>query len=390
MGLSVFKKHERTHLDVLHLDEEALVRLLVESAPTAIVVINEQGRIGFVNVACEALFGFAPRELLGREVEVLIPARLGDSHRRHRNAFMCSPRDRSMGAGLTLSGRKRDGTEFPVEIALSPLKSPAGLLVAAYVREVSGRETAKDGRHEAEELFRVAFEEAPIGKALVALDGTFLRANRAFSAIVGYVSDELETRTLQSITYPDDLDKGRDLADKLSRGDISSYREVKRHIRKDGKVIHVAIHLSLVRNQRAAPLYLIAQLEEITERRGAEADLRRSETAFGELIEQANDAVFVADCHGRYVDVNGAARRMLGYSREELIGKTVADLVPPEDVARLTEDQRHLDAPGQVRVSEWRLKTKGGAFIPAEVRAKVYDDGRWVAFVRDISGRMRS
>ena len=105
-----------------------------------------------------------------------------------------------------------------------------------------------------------------------------------------------------------------------------------------------------------------------------------------DLVEQAPDGIFVADLTGRYTDVNAAGCHMLGYSHEEIVGKTIADLLPPEDVHRLEASRQHLLG-GSVSFDEWRLRRKDGRYIPVEVSAKILGDGRWQGFVRDISER---
>jgi PAS domain S-box-containing protein len=107
-----------------------------------------------------------------------------------------------------------------------------------------------------------------------------------------------------------------------------------------------------------------------------------------ELVEHASDGIFVADLQGRYTDVNGAGCRLLGMSRDEIVGKSIVDLIPPEDVDRLWSDRALLLA-GGVQVSEWLLRRKDGSFVPVEVSAKILSDGRWQGFVRDISGRRK-
>jgi PAS domain S-box-containing protein len=107
-----------------------------------------------------------------------------------------------------------------------------------------------------------------------------------------------------------------------------------------------------------------------------------------ELLQQAPDGIFVADLEGRYTDVNRAGCEMLGYSREEILGKTILDLIPPEDVARLAASKQRLLA-GKAEISEWRLLRKDATQLPVELHAKILPDGRWQAFVRDISDRKR-
>ncbi len=106
------------------------------------------------------------------------------------------------------------------------------------------------------------------------------------------------------------------------------------------------------------------------------------------LVEQAPDAVFVADIAGRYTDVNAAACRMLGYTRDEILAMTIVDLLPPEDVGRLSQQREQL-LEGDIKVGEWTLCRKDGGRVPVEISTKIFPDGRWQALVRDISQRKR-
>ena len=104
------------------------------------------------------------------------------------------------------------------------------------------------------------------------------------------------------------------------------------------------------------------------------------------LIELASDGIFVADADGRYTFVNEAGCRMLGFSRDQILGRTIFDLIPEEDVERLLDSKAQMLS-GRTHIAEWRLRRKDGIWLPVEVSAKILPDGQWQGFVRDISER---
>src|SRR5213080_1597493 len=123
---------------------EEKFRLATEASPSGIVLVNDRGRIVLVNTHVEKLFGYEREELVGETVDVLVPERFAGQHPAHREQFLAAPTARAMGAGRELFGRRKDGSEFPVEIGLNPIQTPEGTLVLAAVVDISARKLAEE------------------------------------------------------------------------------------------------------------------------------------------------------------------------------------------------------------------------------------------------------
>jgi PAS domain S-box-containing protein len=174
------------------------LRSLLESAPDATVVSDPSGRIVHVNAQTGELFGYAREEMLGQPVEMLIPERLRASHAGHRAAYYQTPQARPMGSGIDLTGRRKDGSEFPVEVSLSPVETDDGMLVCAAIRDSSARRQresglikargeAKGAQHHLETLIKAT----PLGIIEVDCSGLVCSLNPASERMFGWRAEEV-------------------------------------------------------------------------------------------------------------------------------------------------------------------------------------------------------
>ena len=194
---------------------EQMFGALLESAPDAMVIVGDAGTIRLVNAQTEALFGYPREELLGRPVEVLVPERFRGGHWVYRREYVANQQVRPMGAGLDLFGLRRDGSEFPVEISLSPLDTGNGLLISAAVRDVSDRKAAEERINE----LALIVESSHDAILTVALDGLITFWNAASARMYGYTAAEAIGRHVSMLAAPGHADDIGGLLDRIGHGE---------------------------------------------------------------------------------------------------------------------------------------------------------------------------
>jgi PAS domain S-box-containing protein len=259
-------------------------------------------------------------------------------------------------------------------------------------------ETANEQLVESEERFRLTIDEAPIGMALVALDGRFVRVNRVLCEILGYSPTELTSLTFQAITHPHDLGTDVALVDRLVRGEIPRYQLEKRYIRKDGTIVDIMLSASILRAQDGTPLYRITRVEDITERKRLERDLRLSEAKSSGILSISADAVISIDENQRITLFNEGAEKVFGYSKAEVIGASLDMLIPErfrtihrEHIAGFAAGQQTARRMGRGKSAIFGLRKNGQEFPADAAISRLEVGGKRILTVaiRDITDPKR-
>lgn len=197
----------------------------IEAAPDALLLVGHDGVIALVNTQAERLFGYARHELVGQPVELLVPESLRAAHVHHRSGFTRAPSRRSMGSGLELQGRRKDGSEFPVEISLSPITVREGPRVMAAIRDISERQRMEAAARAAADLLRQAVEIQEDAFAVLDRDGRIALHNSAYRALfpsgfagplIGRTPEELIDLSLSALPPADDAVRERLRAERLA------------------------------------------------------------------------------------------------------------------------------------------------------------------------------
>ena len=263
----------------------------LEVVPDATAAVDAQGNILQINSQMEALFGYGRDELIGQNVDILVPERHRRQHVQHRNTFAEQPRVRRMGAGSELFGRRRDGSEFPVEIALSPVQTEQGTVVLSAVRDISDRKEVEEALRRAHEELSLrsnrqlweyrsrlaaiidSSEDAIIGKDL---NGIVTSWNKGAEHIYGYTADEIVGKSISMITPKDRPDEVPEILKKIQRGEGVEHHETVR-VTKDGRHLTMSISVSPMRNTLGAVVGASIVARNITEQKRAEDQLRQAQ-----------------------------------------------------------------------------------------------------------------
>ncbi|MBI2932137.1 MAG: PAS domain S-box protein, partial [Planctomycetes bacterium] len=264
---------------------------LLDAAPDAMLISDRRGVIVLANKQLEALFGYASGELVGRPVEVLVPMRVRDLHVRHRDGYTADPHLRPMGVGMELYGVRRDGTEVPIEVSLSPVRLEDGLLVISAIRNLSTRKKAEEAMAHLAAIVR-ASSDAIIGKDL---EGVIVSWNPAAEKLFGYPAESALGRNASFLAPPEGVEEMRRILDRVGRGEgIESYESVR--ARKDGSLLDVSVTVSPIRtpNGKIVGTSTIARDITVAKRAQRELHLMQSIALAMNEAERVEDAVTIA------------------------------------------------------------------------------------------------
>ncbi len=287
---------------------------------------------------------------------------------------------------ITRSGERRIW-EYHNTLRTDGVSSP---VVRGMAHDVTEQKQSQRALRLSEERLRIIFEKSPVGVCVVeSKSGQFLKVNPRFCEFAGRTEDDLLRRNVQSVTHPDDLEDSVEKMRQLADGEIQHFEIEKRFLRSCGAIRWGKISVVRTSDEEKYRACNIAVIQDITERKLAEAALRGSEAHLRSLIEQASDGIFVSDGRGRYLDVNTAGAAMLGYTAKEILGLTIADVVAADEIPRIEPEIARLSG-GNVIRADWRFRRKDGSFFPGEVAVRQLTDGRLQAILRDVTERKRA
>ena len=344
---------------------EARYRGLLEAAPDAMVVVNQAGRIVLMNLQAEKQFGYQRDELRGRQVTNIIPEGVAERLIADDLRSAAEALAQQIGTGIELVGRRKDGSEFPIEIMLSPLESADGIFVIAAIRNISARKAAEAALSEQARLLDLAHD------AIFTTDrhGRISYWSKGAEATYGWTAEEVTGQAAHELlrtVFPESPAAAAATLEAAGEweGDL-------RHTTRDGRMLIVHSRRSVERGVDG-PVRAILQIDrDISVRKAVQEHLAQMEARYRGLLEAAPDAMVVVNPAGSIVLLNLQAEKQFGYQRDELIGQQVTNIIPEGFAERLIADDLRSasDALAQQIGTGIQLvgRRKNGSVFPIEI-----------------------
>ena len=315
-------------------DSETRKGAIMEAALDCIVTIDAEGIVREFNPAAEAVFGYGREEALGRRLsELIIPPRLREAHERGLRHYFETGDGPVLGKRIEVTAMRRDGEEFPVELAVVALGLGGQQMFTAYLRDISERRKAEQALADSEKRYRSVVENLSEIVFQTDAEARWTYLNPAWQDVTLYGVEESLGKSVLDFALPEDHPQIIAFYQPLFEGREASRRGVFRYRAKDGGQRWVEIFTRVLHDEQGGLAGFAGSAQDVTERRMAEERLRDQLRFVQELIEVIPNPIYFKGRDGRYLGFNKAWEQFFGHRREDWIGKTVFELFPEESAA---------------------------------------------------------
>jgi len=385
---------ERQQIEMALRKSEVRYRTVVEAQTELVCRFLPDNTIAFVNEAYCRCFHKKPNELVGHKFFEFLPKEEREAVMLHLEALNSDREVASFEHCATLPGGKLQWQQWFYRV----ICDDGGKIIEyqAVGRDISDRKQAENILRESEERFRAVFEQAAVGMVISTLEGRFFRINQKFCDILGYTRSELLGLGFQEVTPSEYLAVNLERVGQLLAGEIQSYSLERPYISKDRTLVWVNLVVSLIRETTGEPKYFIGVVEDISDRKLAEANLQKSEERFRTTFELAAVGIAEATEYGKFLRVNQKFCDLVGYSENELKNLTIADITHPQDVEKDRKLKQRLSAREIETYSiEKRYIRKDGSLVwvnctESVVCQKLGEQDYFISAIQDIGDRKQA
>ncbi|MGC2279275.1 MAG: sigma 54-interacting transcriptional regulator [Candidatus Acidiferrales bacterium] len=375
-----------------------LLENVFEDFPDAVVITSASGEIVAANRQTETMFGYARAELLGLPVETLIPERRRPIDAGHPESYSPETQVLPTGIGLDRYGKRKDGSEFPVDTILSPLGMADGGGALRVVRDVTARWETEEALRQSEERLRLLVEAAK-DYAIFMIDpnGLVRSWNPGAQRIKGYRAEEIIGKHFSQFYTPEDIEAGKPEQAVKTAAEQGAYEAEGWRVRKDGSRFWANVILTAVHGETGKLRGFARVTRDFSDRKRADDALQKSEQQFRVLFEYSPDAILVIDPEGIIVEVNAQVEKFFGYNRTELAGQPVEILIPER--FRGAHPRHRADYGAEPRARPMGIglelcgRRKDGSEFPVDIMLSpvARPEGKnTISVIRDLSERRRA
>lgn len=382
--------------------DDSLLQIVLQTVLDGMIIIDSCGTIQSFNQAAVEIFGYGAEEVIGQNVKILMPEPYHGGHDGYLHHFLTTGEKKVIGIGREVSGRRRDGSVFPMELGVNEMRIGENRLFVGTIRDISTRKAAETqildktkALVEVESLHRMLMEGVA-DYAIVHLDpeGRITTWNLGSQKLKGYTAEEIVGQNFSVFYTQADIDLGapQQALDK-ARAE-GKFEEECRRVRKDGSLFWAGIVIDPVRNERGDLTGFVKVTRDITQRKAAEDNLRAEAARLQAVMNTVLDGLVTIDSRGIVRSFNPSSVRIFGYQPDEVIGQNVKMLMPEPYHGGHDGYLSHYQTTGEKKVigigREVAARRKNGSVFPMELGVnEMWADGErmFVGTIRDISER---
>lgn len=374
-------------------------KAIINSVLDGFILINHMGTILVVNPAVEKLFGYKEKDLLGKNVNLLVPEAYAKNHDDYIKKYLQTKQVNIIGLGRELTALRSDGTEFPIEISISELKNEENCFFIGLIKDITDRKSAEQALKVSEERFNLAVQGSNEGIWDWDLRTNHIYYSKRWKEILGYSQEEFSNYLYewQSRVHPLDAESYLSTLQNYLSKKTEKYEHMHRILHKKGHYIWILARAAAIWDQAGYPYRMVGTIMDMTLQKNTETQLQmalQELNQFKSTLDMTLDSVFMFDAKTwKFFYVNQGAINQTGYNKQELYKMTPLDIQPKMNQEKFQLlIQPLLDYKKPAITFQTLHKSKTHTLIPVEVFLQYIevDGGRFVAIVKDISQRIES
>ena len=367
------------------LKDNILFKSIFQSSVEGILVIDDSGVIIKANPASELMFGYNEDELIQEKLDILIPNQFKNNHKSHRNHFSENPTSRRMGQNLDLWGLKKDGTQFPLEISLSPAKINNQQIVFAFIIDITERMSAKKALLTSESRMAEAQRLAHVGNWHWNIQTNERSWSDEFYRVLGLIPGDkkLNSKSVKNFIHPEDKTNTEQAIDDALKNK-TQYKHKHRIVRPNGEIRHLLSKGKILYDTDGKPKEMYGTIQDVTKHKEIELKLKNSKVKTQAILEALPDVMILYDKHGNHLEIHSPEDYQLVVPYHDHIGHNIDKIFPKKVCKKIRQGFADCEKTKKNQIVEYSLNLMG-KLMHFESRIVKTDTNNFLCIIRDIT-----